>query len=275
MTNMRDFEQSVKNAPIRTDARADERILKMMQGAFEQSAQPHAVGRWARWGIAAAILIAFSVLLSHLGSFGGGGVAWGKVADRVAAVDTFMFSLAIDVSDNNNVEPAGQPAAKFVFYISELYGFRMDISGGGQTVSWYVPPEGDTLTMVAPGDKKWSKSPIPPEQRGKMPEQYEAPADYIKQFLARPQTKLGRSVIDGIEVEGVEVTDPPTKGSKLDNAIGRLWVDRDTELPVRIDIEGQAGGKTTRWQMDFRWGEVVGSAVFEPNIPGDYTLMAQ
>ena len=101
----------------------------------------------------------------------------------------------------------------------------MDIGGDGEVVSWYVAPGADTLITVIPGEKKWSKSPLPPEQRDKMPEEYEDPAEYINRFLAHRYKELGRSVIDGVEVEGIEVTDPPTDGEKLQNGVGRLWVD--------------------------------------------------
>jgi hypothetical protein len=271
---MKDFERFLKDASVRTDETANGRILEMMNDAYGPSTQTHGAGRLIRYGIAAAILIAVGVVATQMGPFRAG-VAWGQVADRVAAVDTFMFALAIDVSDPNVVRAADQPQGKFTFYVSERYGFRMDISGGGQTVSWYVPPEGDTLTMVIPAAKTWTQSPLPPEQRGKMPDQYEDPNEYIRHFMARPQTKLGRSVIDGIPVEGIEVSDPPTKGRKLENGVGRLWVDSRTELPVRIEIEGKADGKATRWQMDFRWGEAVSRSVFEPNIPSDYTRIGQ
>jgi hypothetical protein len=117
--------------------------------------------------------------------------------------------------------------------------------------------------------------PLPPEQRGKMPEQYKDPAEYIKRFLARPYRELGRSVIDGVEVEGIEVTDPPTDDNKLENAVGRMWVDVQTELPVRIEIEGTADGKIVHWFMEFRWSEAVPASVFEPNIPSDYTPLGQ
>ncbi len=147
----------------------------------------------------------------------------------------------------------------------------MDIRGGDTVISWYVPPTEDTLTMVIPSEKKWSTTPLPPEQRGKMPEEYKDPADYLARFLARPIKELGRSVIDGVEVEGIEVTDPPTDGEKLENGVGRLWVDVQTELPVRIEIEGTADGAAVQWLMEFKWSEAVSPAVFEPNIPADYT----
>ena len=129
--------------------------------------------------------------------------------------------------------------------------------------------------MVIPSEKKWSKTPLPPEQRDKMPEEYKDPAEYLSRFLARPYKELGRSVIDGVEVEGIEVTDPPTDGEKLENAVGRLWVDVQTELPIRIEIEGTANGAAVRWLMEFKWSEAVDPAVFEPNIPGDYTPLGQ
>jgi hypothetical protein len=122
----------------------------------------------------------------------------------------------------------------------------MDISGDG-TRLLVRTPEADTYNDGRPAEKKWSKTPLPPEQRGKMPDEYEDPAEYIKRFMARPYKELGRSAIDGIEVEGIEVTDPPTKEGKLADGIGRMWVDVQTELPVRIEIEGTADGKTVRW----------------------------
>jgi outer membrane lipoprotein-sorting protein len=204
----------------------------------------------------------------------GGGVAWGAIPDHIKAVDTFMFRLTIGVQGKDSASASDQHGAQFTFYLSEQYGFRMDIGGDGQFVSWYVPPQADTITMVVPADKKWSKSPLSPEQR-KMPEQYEDPAEYIQRFLARPSRELGRSVIDGVEVEGIEVTDPPTEKGKLANGIGRLWVDVQNQLPVRIEIEGTAGDMAVRWLMEFKWSEAVPASVFEPNIPSDYTPLAQ
>jgi hypothetical protein len=181
-------------------------------------------------------------------------------------------ALLLDVGLAEDVVHAGQ----FTFYLSEQYGFRMDIGADGNMgVSWYVAPGSDTLVMVIPGEKKWSRSPLPPEQRGKLPEEYEDPAEYIQRFLARPCKELGRSVIDGVEVQGIEVTDPPSKGRQLENGIGRLWVDVRTELPVRIEIEGTADGKQVQWLMEFKWSEAVDPGVFEPNIPSDYTLLIQ
>lgn len=223
----------------------------------------------AKLAIAAVVLAALLGLNVINGP--GGSVAWAQIPDHIKAIDTFMFRLTIDVSGQDGEKAAGNHTGQWTFYLSERYGFRMDISGDGTVVSWYVPPDESTLTMVIPSEKKWSQGPLPPEQRGKMPDEYQDPAEYLKRFLARPHKELGRSVIDGVPVEGIEVTDPPTDGGKLENSVGRLWVDVQTELPVRIEIEGTANGAAVRWLMEFRWSEAVDPALFEPSIPSDYT----
>ncbi len=226
--------------------------------------------------LAAAAVVVFAGLLgwNMLNGPHGSGVAWAGIPDHIKAIDTFMFRLTIGVQRKDEASASDKHAGQFTFYLSEQYGFRMDIGGDGTVISWYVPPESDTLTMVIPSEKKWSKTPLSPEQR-KMPEEYEDPAEYIQRFLARPQKELGPSVIDGVEVEGIEVTDPPLKQGKLANGVGRLWVDVQTQLPVRIEIEGTADGKTVHWLMEFQWSEAIPASVFEPNIPSDYTPLSQ
>jgi hypothetical protein len=225
--------------------------------------------------VAAAVVLAVLLGVNVIETPGGSSIAWAQIPDRVARVDAFIFSLTIQVGDGPSAAPTGQTTAQWVFYLSEEHGFRMDIGADGNFVSWYAAPEADTVITVIPGEKTWFESAIPEDQRGKMPEEYKDPADYIGRFLDRPYKELGRSVIDGVAVEGIEVTDPPTDGEKLENAIGRMWVDGETELPVRIEIEGNAGTQTARWLMDFKWAEAVDPAVFEPNIPADYTSPLQ
>jgi hypothetical protein len=254
------------------DARVHTDIDKAL--ADEQKNSPPVIRRTImahpimKLAAAAAVVLAGLLGLNIISGPGGGGVAWAQIPDHIKAIDTFMFRLMIDVADKHT--------GQWTFYLSERYGFRMDIGAGdGTAVSWYVAPGSDTLITVMPAEKKWGKSLLPPDQRGKMPEEYKDPADYINRFMAHGYKELGRSMIDGVEVEGIEVTDPPTDGGKLDNGIGRLWVDVQTELPVRIELEGAADGQPVRWLMEFKWQDAVDPAAFEPNIPGDYTPLGQ
>jgi hypothetical protein len=81
---------------------------------------------------------------------------------------------------------------------------------------------------------------------------------------------LGRSEIDGVEVDGIEAT-------LEDRETVRLWVDVETKWPVRLESEGQmleAGQQMpVRTVMDsFQWHDEIDPSRLDPNIPEDYTL---
>ena len=214
---------------------------------------------------AAAAVIIVLLAFDPFGIMNSRGVAWAKVAQRVEQIETFMFGLTIKVSDPNSEKAAGQTTAKWIIYLSEKYGFRMDIGADEDLVSWYVAPDANEMIMIVPGQKELIKWPLPADMRDKMPEEYRDPGEYISRFMSRPYKELGRSVIDGVQVDGIEVQNPPTAGEQLENAVGRLWVDKETQLPVRIEIEGTADGKTVQWIMDFKWAGAVDSGLFDPN----------
>jgi hypothetical protein len=282
MRSAHDIDNRVKQLHLRASDALDARVhgsidraladkQKDTQVVIRRTIMAHPIVKLA----AAAAVVLAGLLGLNIISGPGGGVAWAAIPDHIKAIDTFVFRLTISVLGKDGAGIGDTHTGRWTFYLSARYGFRMDISGDGTTVSWYAPPEGDTLTMVIPAEKKWSRTPLPPDQRGKLPKEYKDPAEYINRFLAHGYRKLGKSVIDGVEVEGIEVTDPPTDGGKLDNGVGRLWVEAQTELPIRIEIEGTADGQAVRWLMEFKWSEAVDPAAFEPNIPSDYTPLAQ
>ena len=138
-------------------------------------------------------------------------------------------------------------------------------------VSWYVPPQQDKITMVIPGEKKWVEMPYSEEYAKQAKDK--DPADYIRRFMAKGYKELGHKTIDGIDVEGIEVHDPPTEGEAMENAVGRMWVDVKSQMPIRIEIEGLAKAQPVQWIMDFRWSEAVDPALFVPDIGPDYTAV--
>ena len=269
------IKEMISKSDVTIDSQAKKRIL---DDALEQLKQKYSAGtrpniwriimrsRISKLAAAAAIII---VLLAFdpFGIMNSGGVAWAKVAQRVEQIETFMFGMTIKVSDPNSNDSTDQTTAKWIIYLSEKYGFRMDIGAGENFVSWYVAPDANEMIMVVPGEKELIKWPLPADIREKMPEEYRDPREYISRFMSRPYKELGRSVINGVQVEGIEVKNPPTDGEQLEDAVGRLWVDTETELPVRIEIEGTADGKMVQWIMDFKWAEAVDSSLFDPNRP--------
>ncbi len=278
MKSERDIHRYVQQVRVKASDRLSERVHSDIDRALADekttttpiSGRRIMIGSLTKLAAAATIVLAALIGLNVVEMPNSGGVAWAQIPNRIDSVETFIFSLTIRVADGDSAPPS-ETEAQWIFYLSEESGFRMDIVGDGNVVSWYAGPEADTLTTVIPAEKTWFESPIPESERGKMPEEYKDPADYVRRFLGRPYKELGRSTIDGIAVEGIEVTDPPTDGEPMQNAVGRMWVDIETELPVRIEIEGAAESQSVQWLMDFKWAEAVDPSVFEPNIPADYT----
>jgi hypothetical protein len=100
------------------------------------------------------------------------------------------------------------------------------------------------------------------------------PRQLVSRFVSLPYKKLGRDTIEGIEAEAIEVNHPDIAAGMLANAIGRLWVDIENHLPVRMTLEGSAAKKTVRMVMtarEFRWNAELEPSLFEPNIPADFT----
>jgi hypothetical protein len=267
------IKELISKSDVTIDSRTDKRILGDALGQLKQKqsagTQPDIwriimKNRITKYAAVASIVI---VLLSFnpFGIMNSGGVAWAKVAQRVEQIETFIFGLTINVSDPNSKDTTAQTTARWIIYLSEKYGFRMDIGTNKDVVSWYIVPDTNEMIMVAPGEKEFIKWPLLADMRDKMPVEYSDPREYINRFISLPYKELGRSFIDGIQVEGIEVKNPPTEGEQFENAVGQLWVDMETELPIRIEIEGMADGKLVQWIMDFKWAEAVDSSLFDPN----------
>ena len=97
----------------------------------------------------------------------------------------------------------------------------------------------------------------------------------VELILRCKYRSLGRSVVDGVEVEGFETTDPNYLSGMFGQADVKMWVDVKTQLPVRSEQDVQ----TDQMQMhmvshSFQWDVTVSEADFEPVIPEDYTPLA-
>jgi len=100
----------------------------------------------------------------------------------------------------------------------------------------------------------------------------------IKKFLEFKYKEIGRDQINGIDVEGIEVNDPKFEPGVYESLVACLWVDVETRLPVRIKLDGVASGRAMQVQTvvdEFQWDIELDAHDFEPNIPRDYTQVAE
>jgi outer membrane lipoprotein-sorting protein len=122
--------------------------------------------------------------------------------------------------------------------------------------------------------KQYSRTKLPADQLSQMREGIRA---RIREILSLEHEKLGSRTIDGIEAEGIKVTDVKLVEANfpVDEVLAYLWVDVETALPVMMEVEviGKGGSFKSKSVTDqFEWNVELEAGFFEPVIPEDYTL---
>ena len=135
----------------------------------------------------------------------------------------------------------------------------------------FLLPEQGVGYFIRPREKQYTRFELTGEL-ATMKEDF--PRQWVKIILSEDYIELGRGSINGIKVEGVEVENSELLGG--DEGVVRLWVDVETNLPVRMELEGmmmEAGAKRPmKFVMyDFEWDVELDERIFEPSIPEDYT----
>ncbi|MFH1717354.1 MAG: hypothetical protein ABIF19_08395 [Planctomycetota bacterium] len=237
--------------------------------------------RITRLAAAAVVTIACVIGLS-LWRTTGSGIALADVLARMEQVKAFRCQLSEKMTGEDSSE------TRSTFLISQEYGWKttyeeLDPNGGESTFEEsYRLPDKKTLITILHKQKKYKRT----EWDDRWWELWQKgdPRTLLKKIVACKHESLGRSTIDGIEVEGFQTTDPNWL-SRIDNRKAKvevdvkMWADVKTRLPVRYDVTtayfDQMGDKIIEhdhWLMhDFQWDVPVDAAEFEPVIPDDYT----
>jgi len=213
----------------------------------------------------------------------GTSVAWAQVAQKVQQIRSYMYrgqsSVTINMQGTQQITEQ-----ETVAYVDSEYGTRKELYKNEKLSSvMYMNPHKEWVVTVAPETKSYARVKIPDELLAKMQQKSNDPRAndpraIVKKYTSFGYTELGRSTIDGIEVEGIAVDDPRILGGRFDSFKGRLWVDVETDLPVRIEYECSSRNGEIQKQVtmsEFQWGLELDPKEFEPNIPDDYTLMAE
>ena len=227
--------------------------------------------KMSKLAAAAVILIAVFIGLNIFND--SSGVAWAEVLDNVQKVQTYINRMTMTVQS-----PEGSHDVDMTFYRSTVYGTRRDSYFKGELISkLYIPAEGNQGVELVPSEKKYVEAVFTDEQIKEIAEKNE-PKAIVKEFMCcNEYTKIGRETIDGMEVEGIEVDNETFGATLFEKGKGRLWVAVDTDLPVRIELEGTSAGGQVEIRMiidGFDWNPGLRASDFEPTIPPDYTLMA-
>ena len=226
---------------------------------------------------AAAIIIAVLLVLHFTGGPNITSVAWGNVAEKVEKIHSYIYRQRRNATSGPQKEGFEfiEPEWENIIYSSDEYGKRTDHYQNDELAfTQYILYNEEEIVMVMKSGKQYSRIPLPGAQHMASVD----PREMVKHILQNDYEKLGFKTIDGIKAEGVELTGQKISGEKLDDAVTRLWVDVETDLPMRIELEGLAHNSSTQVlivQDEFIWNVELQASDFEPNIPDDYALIEQ
>jgi len=236
-------------------------------------------GRITRLAAAAVIILAMLggvVFLSESGS----GIALAEVLARVEQATAFMYKMKMTITGVMMPgAPAGKQEMQGTIIISNQYGMKMEMdttdvnSGQKMTQQVYVLPDRKAIFMIMPAMKRYVQMEFEDDILARIKKQNNDPREMIKQMIGCKYTDLGRSQIDGVEVEGFRTTDPAF--AAMESGDVTLWVDAETWLPVRTEMDFRPNEQTHMQAVvyDYQWDIPTSASEFEPVIPQDYTTI--
>jgi hypothetical protein len=259
-----------------------DRMLNDILNAQEKSKKKNSAATGPRIGriimkssitkLAAAVaVIAVGVLglFEFINNGNTSGVVWGKVLEKTEQVPAVVFDMTVEIA-----YPEGKKVTlPSKNYVAGDYGTRSDIFVDGKLLTLkYRLPNKKVAYRVRPDQKKYWRFDLSDEQAARGHDT-DDPRTWLKMILSGDYTKLGRATINGVAVEGIECNRPDMVGK---DGVLRLWVDVETNLPVRIVSEmiGMEEGQMRphKYIMEnFEWNASLDESLFEPNIPDDYT----
>ena len=206
------------------------------------------------------------------------GVALADVLAKVEQIQAFMYKATMHVKGSTPGMPPGGMDVEASMLIANEYGMRMDMNMGGlntgqdMTQQMYMLPQQKMMMTVMPGMKKYMRMQLDDSMFEKMRKQNNDPRLMLKKILECQYTDLGKTTLDGIEVQGFQTTDPVYAGGIGDVDI-KIWVNMKTELPVRMDMKMKMNEQMEMEGTlhDFQWDVPVSAAEFNPVIPADFT----
>jgi hypothetical protein len=230
----------------------------------------------------AAVVIIACVIGLSLWRTTGSGIALADVLARIEQAKAYRYQFFPTTGEDPNKPYSFE--RRFTTLSSQEYGSKttreeLDPNGEWSTVNEdYRSPDNKTAIVIQPKQKKYRRiefDDFTAENMWKVSSN--DPLTFLKRILACKYKSMGRSTIDGIEVEGFQTTDPnffylyvgDQEGRRLIGdvnqiSVKKVWVDTKTRLPVRYDSTGMV-------MQNFQWNIPVDAADFKPVIPDDYT----
>ena len=233
--------------------------------------------RITKLAAAAVVIVTVWLGLTIIGP--SGGVALAEVLEHIEQLGAFTYKMKMNMANIPGMPAKDTLEMEVQVVVARDIGMRMtgntDFNILGET---YVLLGENAIVSVMPTKKSYVRIKLTDEALRKIQKENGDPRAIIRQFTENEYTELGRSLIDGIEVEGFESNNPAIAENALGDVVGRIWVDVESKLPVRYTIEVLAETGEMMMDMtvcDFQWGIEIDPETFTPVIPDDYKLAAE
>ncbi len=286
MRSADDMKRLFTTARLDVHPETDERVLAdvLQSRAETKTKSTMALSQWriamkspiAKLTVAATIVIACAMgLLIWSGTQPS--VALADVLSRMQQISIYTYQMSMTVTGstgnieiNQNVESTA--------LVSQDLGMKMTMemtdpkTGMVMLQEMYMLPQKKTMLTIMPQQKMYTEVELDDTLLQQQQKSNNNPSAIVEQILQCNYESLGQSTIDGIEVEGFRTTDPNYMGGILGQTEVTVWIDVQTQLPVRFEMDIQAGEtmhmKGTMY--NFQWDVTVDAAEFDPVIPSDY-----
>lgn len=288
------MENRIKNANIVINGETDKKIFNHILQSFKKSkAYESATAPPNMWRIimkskitkyAAVAVIIIGVIVGNnyfRGSIDGHGVVWGEVVKKVENVYSYKFRVKQSkIMESNNGKVHFAAITDTINYFSSEYGIKTESYRNGElSTKTYCLLQGREFIGMCPPLKEYSLRPLTDADISKMFQTMD-PKRMVRQMLSGIYVEIGSDKINGIEVIGIETHDASLfEGLPRKDFWGRLWVDVNTNYPVKIEMEYGIDNASKQKMLtivdDFQWDANLQAVDFVPNIPSDFILEKQ
>ncbi len=230
--------------------------------------------------VVAAVVVIVCVVGVSLWKTTGPGIALADVLAQVQQSTAYMYQMTMSATGKG---PGGldmNQNSEGTVLIAQDYGMKMTMDMPAQNgaeahpVEMYILPVEKVMITLMPATKQYMRAEFDDTLIEKTRRENYDPSSMLEQILDGKYESLGRSVIDGVEVEGFRTIDPNRLVTVTGQVDLKIWVDVKTQLPVREEMDMQMGDMHMHAVVhSFQWNCPVEAETFKPVIPTDYAAL--
>jgi outer membrane lipoprotein-sorting protein len=224
--------------------------------------------------IVAVVCVIVVVMWTRMGS----SIVLADALAQLQRITSYAYQMTMTTSNKDRIGRDMNETMEGSILISQDYGMKIAMdsvdpnSGRTSRREMYMLFKEKTGVILMPDLKMYNRTELPDTLIERTRQENCDPRTMLKQILGCRYESLGRSTIDGVEVEGFQTTDPNCLNTTTGQKDMKIWVDIRTQLPVRLEMDEEKDGARMHVVVhDFQWNCPVTAADFTPVIPADYT----